>query len=109
VDLSGKKVLVAGAGKTGISTARFLLQKGAQLTVADTNIHAEIPEDIRQSTAKIIRGPHENSLFTEQDLIIISPGIPLTIEPVAKAISNGIKVISEIELASLSPRRPLLP
>jgi len=108
VDLSGKKVLVAGAGKTGISTARFLLQKGAQLTVADTNIHAEIPEDIKQSTAKTIRGPHENSIFTEQDLIIISPGIPLTIEPIAKAISNGIKVISEIELASLFTKTPII-
>ncbi len=108
MELSGKKVLVAGAGKTGISTARFLLQKGATVTVADANIKAEIPEDLRQSNSRIITGPHESSIFTEQDLIIISPGIPLVIEPIAKAMSKGIKVISEIELASIFTETPII-
>jgi len=48
MDLNGKRVLVAGAGKTGIATARFLLEKNAQVTVADSNVNAVIPEDIKK-------------------------------------------------------------
>ena len=108
MDLNGKRVLVAGAGKTGIATARFLLEKNAQVTVADSNVNAVIPEDLKKSTAKIKTGPHENSIFTEQDLIIISPGIPLTIEPIATAKSNGVEIIGEIELAYLFTETPII-
>ena len=108
MDLNGKRVLVAGAGKTGIATARFLLEKNAQVTVADSNVNAVIPEDLKKSTAKIKTGPHENSIFTEQDLIIISPGIPLTIEPIATAKSKGVEIIGEIELAYLFTETPII-
>ena len=108
MDLKGKRVLVAGAGKTGISTARFLLEKEAKVTVADSNINAVIPEDIKKSNAGIITGPHENRVFTEQDLIIISPGIPLTIEPIAKALETGVEVIGEIELAYIFTKTPII-
>ena len=108
MDLNGKRVLVAGAGKTGIATARFLLEKNAQVTVVDSNVNAVIPEDLKKSTAKIKTGPHENSIFTEQDLIIISPGIPLTIEPIATAKSKGVEIIGEIELAYLFTETPII-
>ena len=108
MDLNGKRVLVAGAGKTGIATARFLLEKNAQVTVVDSNVNAVIPEDLKKSTAKIKTGNHENSIFTEQDLIIISPGIPLTIEPIATAKSNGVEIIGEIELAYLFTETPII-
>ncbi len=108
MDLNGKRVLVAGAGKTGIATARFLLEKNAQVTVVDSNVNAVIPEDLKKSTAKIKTGPHENRIFTEQDLIIISPGIPLTIEPIATAKSKGVEIIGEIELAYLFTETPII-
>ncbi len=108
MDLNGKRVLVAGAGKTGIATARFLLEKNAQVTVADSNVNTVIPKDLKKSTADIITGPHENSIFTDQDLIIISPGIPLTIEPIATAKSKGVEIIGEIELAYLFTETPII-
>jgi UDP-N-acetylmuramoylalanine--D-glutamate ligase len=108
MDLEGKRVLVAGAGKTGISTARFLLGKNAQVTVSDSNLNAVIPEDLIKSNVNITTGPHENSTFTDQDLIIISPGIPLTIEPIVKAKSKGVEIISEIELAYLFTETPII-
>jgi UDP-N-acetylmuramoylalanine--D-glutamate ligase len=108
MDLNGKRVLVVGAGKTGIATARFLLEKNAQVTIADSNVNAAIPEDLKKSTAKIKTGPHENSIFTDQDLIIISPGIPLTIEPIATAKSKGVEIIGEIELAYLFTETPII-
>jgi UDP-N-acetylmuramoylalanine--D-glutamate ligase len=108
MDLNGKRVLVAGAGKTGIATARFLLEKNAQVTVADSNVNTVIPKDLKKSTGDIITGPHENSIFTDQDLIIISPGIPLTIEPIATAKSKGVEIIGEIELAYLFTETPII-
>jgi UDP-N-acetylmuramoylalanine--D-glutamate ligase len=44
-------------------------------------------------------GGHTVKTFLNQDLIILSPGVDPTLEPVRKALNRGIHVISEIELA----------
>jgi UDP-N-acetylmuramoylalanine--D-glutamate ligase len=44
-------------------------------------------------------GGHKTETFLRADLIVISPGIPDTIEPIAEAKKKGVRVISEIELA----------
>lgn len=99
MNLNRKRVLVAGAGKTGISTARFLLHKGAQVCLTDSSRSVDIPPDLRQSGMPLVTGPQDSRLFSDQDLIIVSPGIPLTIAPLVEARQKGIPILSEIELA----------
>jgi len=108
MNLSGKKVLVAGAGKTGISSTRFLLHQNAKVTLVDSNRRTDIPSDILHSRATIATGPHDNRLFTGQDMIVVSPGIPLTIEPLVAAEKNGVPILSEIELAYRCSKTPVI-
>jgi len=44
-------------------------------------------------------GGHQTETFLKQDIIVVSPGVDLNIEPIQKAIKHGVRVVSEIELA----------
>ncbi len=99
MELKGKKILVVGLGKTGIATARFLLSRGAVVSISDSRKRPDIPKDVAGGLADIEAGEHTLEMFLGQDLIVVSPGVPLFIRPVIEAQARGIEVLSEIELA----------
>ncbi len=102
MDLFGKKVLVVGLARTGIATAKFLQAKGAMVTTAEVKPKEEMEEAIRELEGMDLSsewGGHQTETFLKQDLIVVSPGVDLNIEPIQKAIQKGVRVVSEIELA----------
>src|SRR3989337_1193291 len=102
MDLDGKKVLVVGLARTGIATAKFLQGKGSIVMTTETKPSEEMREAIQALEGKDLPmewGGHQTATFLKQDLIVVSPGVDLNIEPVQKAIQHGVRVISEIELA----------
>lgn len=102
MDLKGKKVLVVGLGKTGEAVSHFLLSKGAIVKVSEKKSAQELRAKIsfwKEKGITIETGEHRAQSFQEADLIVPSPGVP-PIASLQKAASNGVKVISEIELAS---------
>jgi UDP-N-acetylmuramoylalanine--D-glutamate ligase len=110
--LTNKKVLVAGLAKSGLSAAKFLLKKGARLTVTDINTEKDsinkAAQELNQLGANIELGPHNEHTFINSDLIVISPGVPHTILPIVKAMEKGIPVIGETELASRFIHVPII-
>jgi len=95
------RVLVVGAGKTGLAVARFCQQRGAQVTVTDSRTDAELPA-ARESLGDRVTwqlGRHEPATFVESDLIVVSPGVP-DIEPLKLARKKGVRITGEIELAA---------
>jgi UDP-N-acetylmuramoylalanine--D-glutamate ligase len=103
MNLKDKKYLVVGLGKTGISTARFLLSKGAKVVISDSRAefeHKQELEEFKNSGVMIELGGHTDKVFLWADTIVLSPGVPYTIPQVQHALRSGIEVISEIELAS---------
>ena len=97
--LKDKKILVVGCGKTGIAVCRFLLNRGASVSITDCRRKVDLPKKIMSGLTHIETGGHRIETFTSQDLIVMSPGVPLFIRPVIEAQAKGIDVISEIELA----------
>jgi UDP-N-acetylmuramoylalanine--D-glutamate ligase len=101
-DLSGKRVLVVGLARTGVSVSLFAAAYGATVTATD-----EKPESQLRETAERLRavgvtlelGGHPPAIFFEQDLIVTSPGVPANLAPMALAQVAGIPVWSEVELA----------
>lgn len=55
---------------------------------------------LRNTGVTIVTGGHPEALFLTSDLIVVSPGVPLTIEPLHRARQAGVKIASEVELAS---------
>src|SRR5882762_7076514 len=103
MDLTGKRVLVVGLGKSGVASALFLKAHGARVTVSDTKtgdeLHSEIPLLLDHGIT-VETGGHGERTFRGQDLIVVSPGIPLDAPALVQARALGGSVIGEIELAA---------
>ncbi|HTX15867.1 MAG TPA: UDP-N-acetylmuramoyl-L-alanine--D-glutamate ligase [Candidatus Baltobacteraceae bacterium] len=101
-DFAGKRVLVVGLARTGIVTSLFAAGYGATVTATDEKSESELSEAaarLRDAGVKLELGGHSDATFLAQDLIVLSPGVPVKLAPVALARSRGVPVWSEIELA----------
>src|SRR4030043_1879056 len=111
MDLKGKKVLVVGMARTGIATAKFLREKGSLVTTTEAKPEEEMREAVQELKGMDLStewGGHQTETFLKQDLIVVSPGVDLNMDPIQKAIRHGVRVISEIELAYHFIRAPIL-
>jgi len=104
LNVKGRRVLVVGLGKSGVSSALFLQSMGGRVTVSDSKTEDQLREEIPTLLDRGIAvetGGHGERTFRDQDLIVISPGVPFNVPQLAQARQMGIPVIGEIELASL--------
>jgi UDP-N-acetylmuramoylalanine--D-glutamate ligase len=103
MELKGKKVLVVGLGKSGLAAALFLRHRGAQVTVSDVRSAEALAKDIPallEEGIMVESGGHGLLTFRRQDLIVVSPGVPLNTPELAQVKSFGLPVIGELELAA---------
>ena len=103
LELKNKRVLVVGLGKSGLSAAMFLRAQGARVTVSDTRsavaLEKEIPA-LLEAGIMVESGGHGLLTFRRQDLIVVSPGVPMDTPEVKQVVAFGLPVIGELELAS---------
>jgi UDP-N-acetylmuramoylalanine--D-glutamate ligase len=103
MELKDKRVLVVGLGKSGVASALFLKAHGARVTVSDTKtgdeLHNEIPALLDHGIT-VETGGHGERTFRGQDLIVVSPGVPVDAPPLVQSRSVGGEIIGEIELAA---------
>jgi UDP-N-acetylmuramoylalanine--D-glutamate ligase len=103
MELNGKRVLVVGLGKSGVASALFLKNHGAEVSVSDTKSGDELRNEIPvllDHGITVETGGHGDRTFRGQDLIVVSPGVPVDAPPLMQARSLGESVIGEIELAA---------
>jgi UDP-N-acetylmuramoylalanine--D-glutamate ligase len=103
MELKGKKVLVVGLGKSGLAAAMFLRRRGAQVTVSDLRsaqaLSKEIPS-LLEAGILVEAGGHGLLTFRRQDLIVVSPGVPLSTPELVQVRNLGLPIIGELELAA---------
>lgn len=87
MNLTGKKVVVYGAGVSGLSAAQLVRDHGGRAIIFDDN-----PEKTHSTSCV--------SVFDDCDIVVVSPGIPSGNEHLMDAKLGGKQVISELELAS---------
>ncbi|MBZ5514061.1 MAG: UDP-N-acetylmuramoyl-L-alanine--D-glutamate ligase [Acidobacteriia bacterium] len=102
-DVRGKRILVVGLARTGRATAKCLQRHGAEVTVTDSRP----PYDLRADVAELLAlkigmelGLHREATFLAQDLIVVSPGVLPELPQLQAARAKGIRVVSEVEVAS---------
>ena len=103
MDLNNKRVLVVGLGKSGVASALFLKARGARVTVSDSKPEAELRDEILlllDHGITVETGGHGDRTFRGQDLIVVSPGVPIDAPQLVQARNLGERVIGEIELAA---------
>jgi len=111
MNLAQQHIVVVGLARSGLAVARFLIARGARVTVTD-QAAAEglgpVVDQARDLGVTLELGGHHTATFDAADQIVISPGVPLTIEPLVRARRAGIPIIGEMELAGRHINVPII-
>jgi UDP-N-acetylmuramoylalanine--D-glutamate ligase len=103
MELDGKKVLVIGAGRSGVASARFLAARGALVVLNDRKEFIDWSNEALalkgEGVVKLLAGDVPSWLLDQIELVVVSPGVPTKGIPIRYAERAGAEVIGEIELA----------
>jgi len=93
-----KKLVILGAGESGVGTALLAKQKGYAVFVSDGGaIKANFQKELEDGGIEFESGSHTVERILAADEVMKSPGIPEKNEMVKAIRAKGIPVISEIE------------
>ncbi len=109
--LKGRKILVVGLARTGVSLARFLTKFGAIVTISDHKSKAELStylEQLEGLNVQLELGGHTPKTFLSQDLIVLSPGVPSHLKIFDYARSQGVRVTGEFEFCAQFLEAPVI-
>jgi UDP-N-acetylmuramoylalanine--D-glutamate ligase len=112
--LSGREVVVLGAGKSGLAAARLLQRHGARVSVLDAQPEGSLAEalaELKAQGAALRAGLGLAALdLGTPALVVVSPGVPLSLPSLEQARGRGVLVWGEVELAGrfLRPDVPVV-
>jgi UDP-N-acetylmuramoylalanine--D-glutamate ligase len=105
-----RKALIVGLGKTGVSAARHLVDRGWQIAVTDTRAEPPGREQLAAvaPSAECSFGRLDSSLLAGSTIVVASPGIALREPLIAEAIARGIEVVGDVELFAREVKAPVV-
>ena len=106
--VSGQKVLVVGAARSGVAAAHLLARRGAHVTLTDRKPQIAEEAALRAAGVSLELGGHVIATFESSRLVVLSPGVPTDLPEIARAKAAGVTVIGELELASRWLRGPIV-
>ncbi|HED66140.1 MAG TPA: UDP-N-acetylmuramoyl-L-alanine--D-glutamate ligase [Planctomycetes bacterium] len=103
IDFEGARALVMGLGRFGggVGAVRYLVERGAEVTVTDLSAANEIAGPaavVRELGVRAVFGEHRASDFEGLDLLVVNPAVPPDTPLVAHARDHGARITSAIEL-----------
>ena len=109
-NLSHKRVLVVGLGKTGFSCARYLSEKGIEVAVTDSREHPPALDELQEAYPDIavFVGGFSSEAFKRATCLIVSPGISLREPLIAEARARGAEIFGDIELFARNAKAPVI-
>lgn len=108
MDLKRQKFLVFGLSKSGVSAAKFLLSRGADVSVYEELESEKIGENkstLMALGAKILKGEEDK---TKCDVLVLSPGVPINHPLAVEYKKHKRRVIGELELGALFVKTPII-
>jgi UDP-N-acetylmuramoylalanine--D-glutamate ligase len=102
---------VLGLARSGIAACHLLKEAGARVTVADRKEEVELTtvlQAVDRNLVQVSVGSQYERSLNHADLVVISPGVPYRLEALERVRRRGVKVISELELASRFLSAPIL-
>ena len=112
LDINQKIVTILGAQRSGQALARLVVRLGGCAKISEYNSDDSVSVDFKQWAAKhnvpLELGGHTQEFITRSDMIVLSPGVPLTSDAVQWATANSIPVLGEIEFAWQLCSKPVI-
>ena len=108
---SSEKTLVVGLGKSGRAVCALLLSRGTAVSATDLRSRPEFNgalDSIEEAGCSLRLGSHRLEDFLDADRIIVSPGVPLDIEPLKQARDRGIEIVGELEWSCRQTSLPII-
>jgi len=104
------KVLVVGLGNTGISVAHYLQKLGFNFAITDSRDKPPLLDEFFQvmPDTPVFTGGFDEAAFKVATHLVVSPGVSLTEKSIVKAIANGSKIVSDIDLFACSVDVPII-
>lgn len=99
--LKDQHVVILGLGRQGVALARYLVQKGAKVTISDLRDEDALAEQIDQLSDLSVRyalGGHPIRLLEDVDLLCLSGGVPVDIPIVEKAREQGVSLSNDAQI-----------
>jgi UDP-N-acetylmuramoylalanine--D-glutamate ligase len=96
-----RRTLVVGLGKTGLSVARFLSQRGVPVAIVDSREHPPALESLRSelpADVALFLGGFKAEAFERAERVIVSPGVTVKEPLILAAAARGVPVIGDVEL-----------
>ncbi len=107
-NLDGKKIAVIGLGISNISAIKYLIKHDLKvLTVFDTRHNPPHVGDL-PTGIDLRLGPISSEILLDYDMVVISPGISIYDEEIAKVIAAGVEVVGDIELFAREAKAPVV-
>ena len=97
--VSGRRVVVVGAARSGIAAAELLVRRGARVTLSESRPTFEQADRLRTLGVSLELGGHQSSTLAGADLIVASPGVALEQPVFDAARERNVETIGELELA----------
>lgn len=97
-----KKTLVVGLGKSGEAAVRFLVARGKEVFANDIRSEkecAEVQARLAASHVPCVFGHHDPGLLKQVGLVVVSPGVALSLPLFVEAKKQHIPIVGEMELA----------
>lgn len=95
-----KKIVILGAGESGVGAALLCKQQGYDVFVSDGGkIQPHFEKELLENQIEFEQGSHDYTRMLDASEVMKSPGIPHKTEIVKKIVQQGIQIISEMELA----------
>jgi UDP-N-acetylmuramoylalanine--D-glutamate ligase len=99
--LAGRAVSVVGLARSGIAVARLVHRLGGRVLASDSAAPASLPAEaweLERGGCRLWTGGHPAEAFGDVDLVVVSPGVPLTLPALAAVRGRGVPVMGELEL-----------
>ena len=109
-DITGKRITVLGAARSGLAAARLLSGLGADIFLSEIASRDQMLSAAKQIDETGIRSEfdgHTEKVF-DADGMVVSPGVPYSSSTLNMAREKGIPIWSEIEVASWFCRSPII-
>ncbi len=91
--------LIIGLGTSGISMAKFLRSRGKNVIATDIEeSKADIAKELNELGIKTQIGFHDQKTFNQAEIMIPSPGIPLTNKFIKTALNKGVDITGELDI-----------
>lgn len=111
-DLKDASVVVYGLAKSGLAALRLLLREGARITALDARSEQALGatgQELKAQGVTLVASPPPPGLLESQRLVVVSPGVPLSLPELQAARAAGVPIWGEVELAARSLTKvPLL-